>query len=71
MTYVQADESKTMREWKLIEIVSGRNVKEHFTFLHPCYEYQKLYFNNRKDKMIEALDNWRAFLYKAVASEKG
>jgi hypothetical protein len=63
---VQADEGKTMREWKLIEIESGTVVKEHFTFLHPAYDYQKLYFNNRKDYMIEALDNWRAFLYKAV-----
>lgn len=41
-------EAKTFRKFKLIEIMSSTEVKEHLSFVHPFYGagvYQKIYFS--------------------------
>ena len=35
-------------------------------YVHPSYSYQLIYFNDARDKMIEQLNNYRAFLYRKV-----
>lgn len=55
---------KTFYEFKLIEIINEREVKEHFSFIHPYYESMKLiYFSSDGRYMYERLINSRLFIY--------
>ena len=58
-------QKKTFREFRLVEILSETEVKEHFGFIHPFYEAerQRLYFDCDNNYMIEKLSHPRVFLY--------
>jgi hypothetical protein len=58
-------QNKEFREFRVIEIVSETEVKEHLTFIHPVYhnEKQRLYFDSKNKYMIEKLNHPRVFLY--------
>ena len=63
---------KNFYEFKLIEIVNEREVKEHMTFVHPFYEDKKrqfLYISNDCKMMFEILNNGRYFLYQKEAGK--
>jgi hypothetical protein len=69
VSYIKKND-KSFHEFKLIEIVNEREVKEHLSFIHPCYEYNKMQsmlFSNDLEYMFERLVNGRFFLYKKVA----
>jgi hypothetical protein len=61
---------KTFFEFRLVEIISDREVKEHFSFVFPYYgggtNIQHIFFSEDKEFMLERLINARAFLYKKV-----
>lgn len=58
-------QSKSFYEYKLIEIVSGKEVKEHLRFVHPYYNgiMQHIYFSADLTYMLERLKYDRSFLY--------
>jgi|LauGreDrversion4_2_1035121.scaffolds.fasta_scaffold44840_2 hypothetical protein len=62
---------KTFYEFRVIEIVNEREIKEHFSFVFPYYgggerNIQHMFFSNDLFYMIERLVNARAFIYKQV-----
>ncbi len=59
---------KHFYEFKLIEIISDREVKEHFSFVFPFYAgtLQHMFFSSDLEYMYERLENQREFLYKKV-----
>lgn len=63
-TYVKG-QPKEFREFKLIEIMSEVEVKEHFSFIHPQFlsQHQGLYFSNNTNYMLEKLNHPRVFLF--------
>lgn len=66
ISYVKKAE-KNFYVWKLIEIINEREVKEHFTYIHPFYEdrqVQNIFFSQDTEYMFEHLINQRYFLYK-------
>lgn len=60
--------SKTFHEYKLIEIISEREVKEHLSFIFPYYNgtVQHMFFSSDLQYMHEKLVNARQFMYKRV-----
>lgn len=57
---------KKFHNFKMIEIINEREVKEHFTFIHPFYgkgKYQRIYLSDNMEYMLERLVNQRVFLY--------
>lgn len=56
---------KEFREFRLIEIVSEMEIKEHMVFIHPFYtkEKQRLFFDSKNQYMLEKLGHPRVFLY--------
>lgn len=56
---------KEFREFRLIEIVSEVEVKEHMVFIHPYYmkDKQRLFFDSKNQYMLEKLGHPRVFLY--------
>ena len=52
----------------MIEILNQNEVEEHFTFVHPYYngEYQRIYFSDDLNYMLERLQNQRVFFYRRV-----
>ena len=57
---------KNFYEFRLIEIVNEREVKEHMSFIHPFYEDRKrqgIYISNDCRMMFEVLSDGRYFLY--------
>jgi hypothetical protein len=57
---------KTYHRFKLLEIISPNEIKTHFSFIHPLYDdgYQRIYFSENLEHMLERLMNQRCFLYK-------
>eukprot|EP00347_Sterkiella_histriomuscorum_P017370 403349643 len=71
ISYVKKAE-KNFYEWKLIEIINEREVKEHFSYIHPFYEdraVQNIFFSQDTEYMYEHLVNQRYFLYKKVQGQ--
>jgi hypothetical protein len=65
---------KSFYEFRLIEIINEREVKEHLSFIHPFYEdktCQNIFFSQDTDYMFEHLSNQRFFLYKKVQGPSG
>jgi hypothetical protein len=58
-------QKKEFREFRLIEIISEAEIKEHMIFIHPLYlnNTQKLYFDSTNYYMIEKLGHPRVFIY--------
>jgi hypothetical protein len=57
---------KNFYEFRLIEIINEREVKEHLSFIHPFYEDRKrqaIYISNTTEFMFEVLPNGRYFMY--------
>jgi len=56
---------KEFREFRLLEITSDVEVKEHLVFVHPFYqkEKQRIYFDSKNQYMLEKLGHPRVFLY--------
>ncbi len=59
---------KAFHEFKLIEIISETEVKEHLSFIFPFYAatLQHMFFSSDMQYMHEKLINSRQFLYKRV-----
>lgn len=64
---------KAFYEYKVIEIINEREVKEHLSFVHPFYEgkVQNIFFSQDNEYMFEHLFNQRYFLYKKVPGPAG
>ncbi|CDW71887.1 wd-40 repeat protein [Stylonychia lemnae] len=64
VSYAQI-QKKEFREYRLIEIVSDIEVKEHLVFIHPFYfnDKQRIYFDSKNQYMLEKLGHPRVFLY--------
>jgi hypothetical protein len=58
---------KTFYEFRLIEIISESEVKEHLSYIFPYYGGDKytqyMFFSDDMNFMLERLINARAFLY--------
>lgn len=56
---------KEFREFRLVEIVSDVEVREHLVFVHPFYlrERQRIYFDSKNQFMLEKHGHPRVFLY--------
>ncbi|CDW75557.1 wd-40 repeat protein [Stylonychia lemnae] len=68
-TTVSSVEPKDFRSFKIIQIVSETEVAEKMTFVHPQYKYgsyQRIYFSEDLQYMLERLDNQRVLLYKQI-----
>jgi hypothetical protein len=72
ISFVKKSE-KAFYEYKLIEIINEREVKEHISFIHPFYEgqCQNIFFSHDHEYMFEHLFNQRYFLYKKVQGPAG
>lgn len=54
--------------------MSSTEVKQHFTFVHPYYGagvYQRIYFSDDLNFMLERIINQRVFLYKRENNHDG
>ena len=69
-------EKKTFLRHKVIEILDSTSITEHFSFVHPNYgygEYQRIYFSDDLNYMLERLSNQRVCVYikKEVEAKPG
>jgi hypothetical protein len=59
-------EPLTFHNFKLISIIDSARVKVHFFFKHAKYghNYQRIYFSDDRDLMLERLQNHLVFIYR-------
>jgi hypothetical protein len=59
-------EPLTFHNFKLISILDSARVKVHFVFKHAKYghNYQRIYFSDDRELMLERLQNHLVFLYR-------
>ena len=56
----------TIKRWLNLEILNEREVKINLEYVHPSYAKEWLFINDRKDRLIVVLVNYRCFYYEAV-----
>lgn len=49
-----------------IEIKNEKEVQINLEYLHPNYKQQWIFLNDKKDRMVVILTNYRTFFFKAV-----
>jgi hypothetical protein len=57
------------KRYKLIDIKNEDEVEVALEFIRPTFNFQLIFINKQKDRMIEILTNQRAFIYKRKTLE--
>jgi hypothetical protein len=57
----------TFKRWINLEIKNEKEVKINLEYVHPSYAKEWLFINEKKDRLIVILVNYRCFYYKAAA----
>ncbi len=56
----------TYKKYRYLEIVAPDEVKIHLEYVHPSYEKEWIFINDRMDSMVTVLTNYRCYYYRAA-----
>ncbi|CDW87954.1 wd-40 repeat protein [Stylonychia lemnae] len=63
---------KKFYEFKVIEIISKSEFREHYNFIHPIFknsDYTKIHISKNREKMFEKVDEFSVFLYNKIGND--
>lgn len=58
--------SYTIKRWINLEIKNEKEVQINLEYIHPSYAKEWIFINDKKDRMVVVLTNYRTYVYKAV-----